>query len=103
MLRLGKKIRRYITGICRFIRNDQNLAGACDGINAHITEAGLFGKGYKNVAGACDFIHLGDTFRAEGHGSDCLGASRLIDFIHSRNIRSRQRSGIHFPVGTGRG
>lgn len=34
-------------------RNDQNFAGACDGINAHITEA-AFWQGHKNVAGACN-------------------------------------------------
>ena len=103
MLRLGKQIRRHIAGIGRFIRNDQNLAGTGDGIDAHVAETGLFGQSHEDVAGAGDLIHLGHAFRAEGQGCNGLRAAHLVDFIHARHACRGKGSRVDLSVRTGRG
>ena len=103
MLRLGKQIRRHIAGIGRFIRNDQNLAGTGDGIDAHIAETGLFGQSHEDVAGAGYLIHLGHAFRAESEGCNGLGAAHFVDFIHARHACRGKGSRVDLSVRAGRG
>ncbi len=98
MFRLGKQVRRHITGIGRLVRNDQNLTGTGDGIYTDIAEAGLLRKRNEDIAGACDLIYLRDTLRTESHSSDGLRPADLIDLIHARDAGRRQCTRIHFSV-----
>ena len=103
MLCLGQQVRRHITGICRFICDHQNFTGSCDGINAHITKAGFFGKGNENISGPGDFIYLRDALCAKCHGCDGLCAADLVDLIHTGDMCSNQCTGIDLSVCSGRG
>ena len=98
MLRLGKQIRRYISGVGGFVRKHQNFAGAGHRVDTHEAEAGFFCQRNENISGAGNLVHPRDAFRSKCHSRYGLGASRLIDFVHTRNVGGNQRSGIHLTV-----
>ena len=92
VLRLGQKIRRHIAGICSAVRDDQDLAGTGDRVDAGHAETGFFGQGDKNISGSGDLVHARNGLCSVGHGRDRLGAADLIDLVRTRNIGSHNGS-----------
>ena len=102
MLCLGKKIRRYISRICRLICDDEDLRRPCHGIDADIAVHRFFRKSDIDISRSYDLIGFFDTFRSIGECRNGLGAAHLVYGVHSsffcrnkgvradRSVRSRR-------------
>ena len=63
------------------VSNDQDLAGARQGVDAHQAVHRFFGQGHPEVSRPADHIHPGYGFGTPGQGSDRLGSADLDDFV----------------------
>ena len=103
MLCLGQKIRSHKTGIRSLVRQHQDLAGACDGVDAHETVNGFFRQSHIDISGAHDLVHLRDRFRTESHGGDGLSAAGLVDLINAGLPCGHQSGGADLLLPGNRG
>ena len=98
MLRLRKKICRHIPGICCLVRQNQNFAGAGNGINADISEHGLFSQSDINISGTDNLVHLGNALRAECQSGNRLCAPDLKHAVCARLPGGYQHRRINLSV-----
>ena len=98
MLCLRQKVCRHIPGICRFIRDHQNLAWACNGINAYVAVHGLFGQGHIDIAWSYDLIYLWNALGSIRQRANCLGSAHLIDGSSACLMGGDQGIRGNFPV-----
>ena len=103
VLGLAQQISCHPGGVAAAIGQYQNLAGACDHINAHLAEDFPLGGGNVDVAGAHDLVHGRDGLGAVGQRGHGLGAAGLENFGHAGGSRRGQDDGVHLAVLARRG
>ena len=68
VLGLGHQIGGHLFRHGGVVGDDQHLAGARQGIDAHLAVDGFLGQGHVEIARSADHIHPGDRFGAPGQG-----------------------------------
>ena len=98
MLGLGQQIRCHIPGIGRVVGDDQDLAGAGDGVDAHVAVDSFLCQRHIDVARAHDLVNLGDGLCAVSQCGNGLGAAHLVDHIGACLFGSHQCGGVYLTV-----
>ena len=98
MLTLGQQIDGRKIRICRFIGDNQYLAGTGQTVNPHFPQYLTLCLCHKPISRSYDHVHLLDRLRTIGKRRHSLGAACLIDFIHTGNIHSHQYRRVNAAV-----
>ena len=103
VLGLAQQVGRHPRGVAAAVRQHQNLAGACDHIDAHLAKNFPLGGGNVDVARAHDLIHRRDALGAVGQRRHGLRPAGLENFSHARRGCCREDDGVHLSVFARRG
>ena len=90
VLGLREKIGRHVTYGCAFIRENNDLARACDRVDPDGSEDEPLCFRDIPIAGADDFVDGAHGLGAECHCSDSLGATDPVDLVDGK-IDDRRR------------
>ena len=99
MLCLSEQVHGDPLWVNRPVREDQNLRGAGDHVDAHAPENLALCLGDEAVTRTDNFVDPRYGGRAVGQCRDSLGAAHGIHLIDTRQRRGCQHRGIDLPVG----
>ena len=97
MLRLADQIGCNEFRICRFVGYQQNLTGACDRVNIHMSKNGLFRKCDEQVSWPDNFINRLDATDSKCKRSNSLGTSNPIYFGNTQNMAGGKQFAVVSP------
>ena len=90
VLGLAQQVGGHPGGVAAAVGQHQDLAGACDHVDAHLAEDLPLGGGDIDVAGADDLVHRRDALGAVGQRGHGLCAAGLEDLGHACGGRGGQ-------------
>ena len=98
MLGLRENVSRHPVGVCALIGDDEDLARACEHVDAHLAVNFLFCERHIDVAGARDNVHLGNALGAVGKRRDRLCAAHLKDGLRAALLGRDEGQGMHLSL-----
>ena len=101
MLGLTQQVGGHPGGVTAAVGQNQDLAGACYHVDAHLAKDLPLGSGDIDIARADDLVHRRDALGAVGQRGHGLCAAGLEDPGHACGGRSGEDDRIDFTVLTG--